>query len=541
MTITAGTLLGCAKDSSEVSSATEEGKTDWLGKEPEIKDSDIVETIDTDLVIVGAGNGGLLAAALAADAKMDFHIVEQNSFVCDTRNWYGVVNSSDCLAAGLSCDKGKMLRDLSRYSSGKNNQKVVKVWLDESAKMHDYVKAFMDSYGFDCYFEKDTGIETEYYAPAQQHNYIAREDSEYADVPRNKLFQMYIEEKGYAIDFNRGLEKLIKKDGKIVGIITGTDEEGKYVQYNAKNVILAAGGYEGNTDMMEALSPLAVKTTTACSYFPLNKGMGIKAALWAGASMDTESAPMIFDRGAVAPGVNAGYVTSENGTKSFPGTISQFNPGTQPFMKVNRDGLRFANESAPYNDIIFAAGNQKGGVYCQIMDGNHKADWQKFHLMGCASLTRVLPDMMEESLEKYVEDGIIMKADTLDELADKLGFEGKSKENFLAQCDRYNTYYDNGFDEEFYKDPERLSELRTAPFYGTWLGGSLLCTGDGIQINEKMQVLDTEKNVIEGLYAIGNNSGSVFANNYPELYPGMACGRTLTFAMKAINVITGND
>ena len=188
-----------------------------------------------------------------------------------------------------------------------------------------------------------------------------------------------------------------------------------------------------------------------------------------------------------------------------------------------------------------AIANQKGGVYCQVYDGDFQADWQKFHTLGCSSLTRVMPERMAEQMEKYVEEGIIMKADTLDELADKLGFEGEAKVQFLAQCDRYNAIYDQGEDDEFFKSSHYLSQLRKAPFYGVWLGASLLCTGDGLKINNKMQVLDKEKNVIPGLYAIGNVSGSFFANNYPELFPGLACGRTLTFALKAVNVIAGED
>ena len=60
---------------------------------------------------------------------------------------------------------------------------------------------------------------------------------------------------------------------------------------------------------------------------------------------------MLFDRGIVAPGVDGGYVDSDTafGGKAFPGTIRQYNPGTQPFLKVNRNGERFANESSPYN------------------------------------------------------------------------------------------------------------------------------------------------------------------------------------------------
>ncbi len=527
----------------EKASTEEAGAKSWLGSAPEVKE--VSETWDTDILIVGAGNAGMLAAAYAADKKLNFRVVEQNPVVCDTRSWYGIANSAEALAAGKEIDKQRAMTELTRYASGKIDQSLVKVWLNESADMHEFVKGIMADAGFEVYFEEDTGIDedgTNYYHAPIQHNYVYSADpSDWNQKPRNVIFQEYIEERGYSVDFEHSLVELVKDGDKVVGAIV-ENAAGDYIQINAaKGVLLTTGGYEGNTEMMEALSPMAVACTTANSYYGTNKGQGIKAALWAGADMDKESAPMLFDRGAVAPGVDAGYAVDENGNKAFPGTIGQWNPGTQPFMKVNRDGVRFANEGGPYNDIVFGASNQKGGVYCQVYDANFKEDWQKFHTLGCSSLTRAMPDAMAEQMEQNVEAGIIMKADTLEELADKLGFEGEAKENFLAQCDRYNTIYDNGVDDEFYKSAHYLSELRTAPFYGVWLGASLLCTGDGVKINAKAQVLNEKKEVIEGLYCAGNAAGNFFANNYPELFPGLACGRTMTIARKAIRVMSGEE
>ena len=153
--------------------------------------------------------------------------------------------------------------------------------------------------------------------------------------------------------------------------------------------------------MMEQLDPLGTSVTTACSYSPADKGYGIRAAVWAGANLDKEAAPMLFDRGIIAPGQDAGYVESSSafGGKAFPGTIKQYNPGTQPFLKVNRHGERFANESCPYNDIVYAAAHQPGRVYAQIHDDNWYEDVQRFHTIGCSAQTRnggpdyVLPQM----------------------------------------------------------------------------------------------------------------------------------------------------
>ena len=75
----------------------------------------------------------------------------------------------------------------------------------------------------------------------------------------------------------------------------------------------------------------------------------------------------------------------------------------------------------------------------------------------------------------------------------------------------------------------QLSELRTAPFFGAWYGASFLTTVDGLRIDENMQVLDVDDRVIPGLFAAGDCSGSLFANNYPELVVACACGRSVTF------------
>ena len=129
----------------------------------------------------------------------------------------------------------------------------------------------------------------------------------------------------------------------------------------------------------------------------------------------------------------------------------------------------------------------------------------------------------------------------LDELADKMGFTGAAKDTFLATVERYNELYDKQNDEDFGKPAYRLSAIRTAPFYGCWLGASLLTTEQGIAINEKGQALDNNNQPMEGLYITGDMSGSFFANNYPCLMAGVAMGRTLTFAMKAVKQMAGLD
>ena len=528
-------------------------ETDWLGKEPDIDEAAITETIDTDIVIVGAGNGGMFAAAYAAANGLNFRVVEQNSAVQDTRHWYGAIDSSAAKDAGApATDKAKLLSEISRYASGKCDQRVVKTWINESAAMHDFMRSILeDKYGWECEFtagdeakwpDENGEHNTDYLFPVQEHNYMASESK--SGTPRNVLLQQYIEELGYTVDFKTSLAKLEKDaDGCITGIIAQSTEDGHFIRYNANDgVLLACGGFPGNPYMMEQLDPLGTSVTTACSYSPSDKGYGIRAAVWAGANLDKEAAPMLFDRGIVAPGVDGGYVESESafGGKAFPGTIRQYNPGTQPFLKVNRNGERFANESCPYNDIVYAAAHQPGRVYAQICDANILEDAKRFHTIGCSAQTRNAgAEYIQKQMDSAEEKGCFFKADTIEELADKLGFTGEAKDTFLATVDRYNELYDQQNDEDFGKPAYRLSAIRKAPFYGCWLGASLLCTEQGIAINEKGQALDNDNKPMPGLYVTGDMSGSFFANNYPCLMAGVAMGRTLTFAMKAIKQMAG--
>ena len=528
---------------------------DWLGKEPDIDETAITETVDTDILIVGAGNGGMFAAAYAAANGLNFRVIEQNANVQDTRHWYGAIDSAAAKEAGEKpADRAKLLSEISRYASGKCDQRVVKTWINESAAMHDFMRSILeDKYGWVCDFTSGSEAawptenaehNTDYLFPVQEHNYMASESA--SGLARNELLLQYIQELGYDVDFKTSLAKLEKNsEGRITGIIAQSTEDDHFIRYNAnKGVLLACGGFPGNPYMMEQLDPLGTSVTTACSYSPADKGYGIRAAVWAGANLDKEAAPMLFDRGVVAPGVDGGYVDSDSafGGKAFPGKIRQYNPGTQPFLKVNRNGERFANESCPYNDIVYAAAHQPGRVYAQICDANILEDSKRFHTIGCSAQTRNGGEKyIQGKMDEAIEAGALFKCDTLDELADKMGFTGAAKDTFLATVERYNELYDKQNDEDFGKPAYRLSAIRTAPFYGCWLGASLLTTEQGIAINEKGQALDNNNQPMEGLYITGDMSGSFFANNYPCLMAGVAMGRTLTFAMKAVKQMAGLD
>ena len=528
---------------------------DWIGTAPEIAESDITETLTTDLLIVGAGNGGLAAAAKAADLGLNMIIAEKGAAVQSTRHWFGAVDSHYTAEAGVQINRLQLENELMRYSSGKADPRVIKMWANESGAVADYLDEILTSYGYVCEFTSDTGATPEAedaytYSQPIQHYYSAGADcpEEYKSLGRNGVLKDYIEKKGYSITFNTQLVTLEKDGDAVVGGIFRNTETGAYIRITAKNTLLATGGYPANFEMLAKRDPVAAAVTSLTYYGATDTGDGIKAAAWAGAALDPEPAPMLFDRGLVAPGQDAGQMKDEFGNWCYIGTGKQWNPTSQPFLKVNRYGERVYNEENPYNDGPYLAYSQPGRVLCQIFDNNFPEDVERFHTMACSAQTRQqMPrfwgtDGTDGEIQQKVDAGLIQKADTLEELADKLGFDAESKETFLATVAHYNEMYDAGADTEFGKAFYRMSSLRTPPYFGSWYGASLLTTIDGIRINAKAQALAAgTMKPIPGLYACGDCSGSFFANNYPELFPGVAVGRTMTEGIKAVKVIAGVD
>jgi len=545
-------LAGCSPKESDSGSSSSERtpeagattlgeSTDWLGTAPEIAESDIVDTKTTDMLIIGAGNGGMAAAAYAAEQGVDFIVAEFGESVGATRHWFAAIDTEPFTSQGITVDRQRLLGEIIRYSSGNCDQRLIKMWMDESNEMFEFVDKHMSTQGMKVEadeFEMPGGMGgTDFYTPPFEHHYVQENGEMFGGAERNVVFEEAIKEKGHEVLFGHSLVKLIREEnGPVTGAIFETSDG--YIQINAnKGVLLATGGYPANPEMLSALSPITAKSVTALGYNQNDKGQGIKAAMWAGAAKDLASATMIFDRGLVAPGTKAGY-TEESiaaGNPQFPSN-GQFNPGTQPFLKVNLKGERFANESADYDYLPHAAAYQPNGVYCSICDGNFVEDVKRFHTLGCSAMTRNMAEMLIEEGGQFeaIEEGTLQRADTLEELAEKLGLP---VDTFLATVERYNELAEKGEDEDFGKESYRLSTLKTPPFYGATLGGTLLTTIDGIRINHKTEAIDTEGNVIEGLYAAGDCSGSVFSGNYPDQLHGFACGRTMTEAIHAVKEV----
>ena len=510
----------------------EEASADWLGEEPVVDEADITETVECEVLVVGAGSSGCFAAAAAAEVGADTLLIDRfgHDMASGIRDTLAACGSSEQLADGADVDKQVAARYICDWSQGYARYSLAKLWADRSGETIDWYTNVLAESGISFRHEIDEHQTSNYQYLDVGHS-IQYTDN-YTETLAMDAVLDYAEGHGLTVRYETTMVKLEKDgSGRVTGIIAKNADD-SYLRINAsKGVILGCGGYSGNEEMMKALQPQSVEQTCVNYSKPGAKGDGIKACLWAGAIMDTTHTAMIFDRGAVKPDY-----AGEPG-KASDGMM--FWMGSQPFLKVNLKGERFINEYLPYDMVLHAAASQPHHTYCTIWDSKYSEDCEKFATHGCSRLyphvngtAPVFPMEtvigMNEDLE---EQGYIVQADTVEELAEKLGLP---VDTFTATVEHYNELAANGEDTDFGKESYRLSTLTEAPFYGVrQCGGYLICTMDGIQIDDNMHALDTNYQPIPGLYVIGDMSGNYFSHSYPNLMSGAAAGRSATFGRLA--------
>ena len=529
-----------------------EAPSDWLGEAPEIADADITEELETEVLVVGCGTGGWITTMTAAEEGAKVLVVEKRETPTNIREDIGAINSKLQLEAfkefpEFEIDKIEALQDIVRYASGYVDSDLIKTWMDNSGELVDWLTNLMESTG-DWYMSLEGGIGDQEHperdkAYATGHSPHKTEQGNEKNVTTSSTFQDFCDATGN-VDwrFSTALVKLEMDDaGKVVGIIAQDLTDEHYIRIKAsKGVIMATGGYATNTDMMLALQPQTMKMKANVPMGSTCDGSGIKAMLWAGGQMDPCHASMMFNRCSVLPTETAGYKTN--------GKWYWF--GEQPFLKVNLNGKRFCNESGPYEFMLHSMYMQPNHTYVDIFDANNKQYCEQFDEVGCCRLfpfdngaASNMPydfvwGQMTESENSHLEQGYLQKADTLEELAEKLNIP---VDNFVETVKRYNELCAKGVDEDYGKSAHRMTPVDTAPFYGIRTCAWHLTTLDGCRINTNMQVLREDGTVIEGLWATGDCTGGFFANNYPNLFTGLACGRTMTFGRRAAKMVVNGE
>lgn len=525
--------------------------------------TDIAETIDTEVVVIGAGNGGCVAAVSAADLGAKVVWVEKNSGPITWAGEMGAYNTKlmkEKYGIEYSQEElNEIINDICRYGSYEVDQRLIALWVNESGRTMDWYIDKMEAKGIHMFIETDMK-DTLYKNEVQTHT-VYKGDFEplgpnmMGSQIANPAWVEYADEMNVDRRFEHTACQLIQDEStrRVTGVIIKRNSDGAYIQVNAsKGVIMSTGGYGGNPEMMAALryrDKDVICNNLGCAFA---MGDGIKMAMWCGADIDRNHAGgCAFDRAAVNLDHHVGA--------PYDSALSDiWWPGSQPWLNVNIRGERFSNEDLPY-DFHINSWLRQPGKYCyQIFDSNYWSDVQAFHTTICSRVvavegarnSEVLPGVFpcksgEEFYNVYMkpalDSGKLKQADTLEELAGLLGMEGEAAETFIKSVERYNELCDKGVDEDFGKQKKDMTPVRKGPFYGIAIGEWLLATMNGVKVNTNLEAVDENGDALGGLYIIGNDMGGFFNNSYPQMYGGTMQGKTTCFArLSTLHAVTGS-
>ncbi|SKB97732.1 FAD-binding protein [Sphingopyxis flava] len=358
-------------------------------------------------------------------------------------------------------------------------------------------------------------------------------------IAKNKILGRHIVSFGGAIQ-GRMLEMTLKRDIPVFGGFATdrlVEENGKVVavegEFQAQRrtvrgkygVLMNVGGFARNDAMRQKYQrhPISNSWTNAN---PGDTGEMIEEMIRLGA--DTEN----LDMAVWVP-------TSLNPDGSLPAGAIDKDGNEYPFMHVgeiaiphymwvNRHGKRFVNEANSYVELGEAMYQNDAVPAFAVFDDRAMRDYAYGTLMPGT-----------KPIKKWLESGFLVKADTIEELAEKAGIDPAG---LAAQVERYNRYSETGIDEEFHKGERQYDRFRgdptnkpnpcvgaisKAPFYATRIFPGDVGTFGGVVTDEKARVLRADGSIIDGLYATGNCTSSVMGRSYPG--PGASISPAFAF------------
>ena len=421
------------------------------------------KTVDTGIVIIGAGGAGMTAAIMAHQAGMDFVILEKMPYVGgNTTKATGGMNAAEThyqKEQGIEDSKALFAADTMQGGHALNDPKLVAMLANSSSDAIDW----LDSIGAELpkiSFSGGASV-NRIHAPADGSgvgNYLVDH------------FSAKLTELGVDVMLNTtATELLVDAEGKICGVkAEGADAN---YTFNCKAVILATGGFGANLDMIAEYRPDLKGTVTTNA--PGATGDGILMAQALGADVvDIEQIQL--------------HPTVEQTTSML---ITESVRGDGAIL-VNQQGLRFTNELLT-RDAVSAAELAQEGQYAYILFDQNLRD----HL---------------KAIEKYVKAELTVQADTIEGLAEQLGIDPATLAKTLAD---WNEIVKNQRDPDFGRTTGMNADLTTPPYYAIKIAPGIHHTMGGVKINTEAQVINTEGKAIPGLFAAGEVTGGVHGGN----------------------------
>ena len=468
-----------------------------------IPESEITETVEADVVVVGAGLAGTFAALAAVEEGSSVIVIQKNSYPVTHGIGWVVFDAEIQRDAGSEFDLMEWTEYFTLASYGYANQAYVESIVYNSGRAADMLVRHVNEHdeGFGSVMAFRGSPMCMWNSPEVTNGY--------SRVPTmvQKMTDICVE-LGANYYYSSPARQLEKEGNRVVAVIS-EGPQGYFRAKATKGVILATGDIGNNPQMVAKYAPFNQGVLN--TYLPPdNTGDGHQMALWVGARMFT---------GPFSQAIHYDPSPLPEGDAPFSGS---------PYLAVNARGLRYQNEDHAYPIIANLNIQQPDKLRWHIIDNTFTEYWNDFQPGMCRNAGFMF-NSNEEAYETCLANGAIQKADTLEELADKIGFQGADRDNFFATIKRYNELADKGVDEDFGKNPEYLvkTAVRNGPFYSIKRSPGPLALLDGVYSTPKMEALDDDMNIIPGLYVSGNVVHSMFGCDYTLNPGGISCGHAI--------------
>lgn len=539
-------LVGCApKSESSDGSASNGGSGDTAYSfevAPDaISENDITETIEADVVVVGGGTSGLCAATTAMQGGCDVVVISASKAPVSRGGSNHAVYSKTMEAAGIErYDADKFFRKEFLVGGNANDHRKWYKFLHNSEEAMNWAIDLVAPYDISVGLETTTHIAKDdpFYTPLASHSFI-NADNPIAGLGQSLFVNTMateIEKGGSQIFWSTIARQLVRggnpngTDGRVDAVIAER-EDGTFAKYVGKKaVVLATGDFSKNEEMMQKYCPWAAPLLSNVDKVDYDAGMvtgslmpgdGQKMGLWIGAA---------WQRNQPNPAMISG-----NGATNFCNQPLMGHTG----LMVNIQGERYSNEYSIGSMSNRNALTQTDGRAFMIWGQNYlegNAPWGRYPAnYGAEPLTN---EEEQERWDNFVDKGSWFKADTLEEVIDKLGLPS----NTMDTIERYNELCEKGVDEDFNKPAQFMVPIKDGPFYGFENTIRFLTVLGGLRTNANMQVCDESDTPIDGLYNVGTMVGDFFANLYTFMLEGGNYGACcLTFGYLAGKYIAENE